>query len=82
MSLKEDLVALNVKHKNLVKDFGIGCFNRLSAKCKEAAEKGGYEISVPIEEVPPVAWKLLVEEGLTIKEYSERNETTVLISWE
>lgn len=37
MGLKDELLDLNTKHKNLVNEHGIVCFEQLSKKCKEAA---------------------------------------------
>lgn len=82
MGLKDELLSLNAAHNTMRNEHGIACFKKLSQKCKEAAKKGEKHITVSNEEVPPEAWRLLVEEGLTVKDFHSRDDSHVEIRWD
>jgi hypothetical protein len=82
MGLKDELLLLNAAHRTMLNEHGIFCFKKLSQLCKEAAKKGEQKITVSKEEIPAEAWRLLVEEGLTVKEFHSRDDSNVEIRWE
>jgi hypothetical protein len=82
MGLKDELLVLNAAHRTMLNEHGIACFKKLSQLCKEAAKKGEQKITVSKEEIPAEAWRLLVEEGLTVKEFHSRDDSNVEIRWE
>lgn len=80
MTLKDELLALNDKHNKLMQEHGRALFEQISKKCKEAASRGEFFITLS-ESIHPVTKQLLINEGLKVDEQNYRNEITIEIGW-